>query len=50
MLFGRSRHRWEDKIKIYLIETLCEDMDWIEWDHDMVSGRILLTQVNFVCR
>jgi hypothetical protein len=27
---GRSRHRWEDKIKADLQEVECESRDWIE--------------------
>jgi hypothetical protein len=26
---GRSRHRWEDNIKMDLKEIECEDVDWI---------------------
>ena len=27
---GRTRHRWEDNIKMDLQEVGCGDMDWIE--------------------
>ena len=27
---GRTRHRWEDNIKMDLHEVGCGDMDWIE--------------------
>jgi hypothetical protein len=27
---GRTRHRWEDNIKMYLQEVGCGGMDWIE--------------------
>jgi hypothetical protein len=31
---GRSRRRWEDNIKMYLQEVVCESMDWIDWLQD----------------
>ena len=27
---GRPRRRWEDNIKMYLLEVVCVGMDWIE--------------------
>jgi hypothetical protein len=27
---GRTRHRWEDNIKMDIQEVLCESIDWIE--------------------
>jgi hypothetical protein len=35
--FGRTRHRWEDNIKMYLQEVGCGVMDWIELAHDRDS-------------
>ena len=32
--FGRTRHRWEDYIKMDLQEVRCGGMDWIELDQD----------------
>ena len=32
--FGRFRHRWEDKIKMYLREVGLEGMDWIDLAED----------------
>jgi hypothetical protein len=32
--FGRSRHRFEDNIKIDLQEVGCGGMDWIELTQD----------------
>jgi hypothetical protein len=33
---GRNRHRWEDNVKMDLIEISCVDVDWIylyeAWD------------------
>ena len=31
---GRSRHRWEDNIKMDLQEVRCGVVDWIELAHD----------------
>jgi hypothetical protein len=36
---GRSKHRWEDTIKMELIE--CEFMDWIYLAQDKASGEPL---------
>ena len=33
-LFGRSRRRWEDNIKMDLQEVECGGMDWIELAQD----------------
>jgi len=27
---GRPRHRWEDNIKMHLLEVGCGGMDWME--------------------
>jgi hypothetical protein len=32
--FGRTRHRWEDNIKIDLQEVGCGGIDWIELAQD----------------
>jgi hypothetical protein len=32
--FGRSRHRWEDNIRMDLGETGWEDVDWIHLTQD----------------
>ena len=32
--FGRSRHRWEDTIKMDLQEMGCEGMEWIDLAQD----------------
>jgi hypothetical protein len=31
---GRPRRRWEDGIRIYLTETGCGDVDWIQMAQD----------------
>jgi hypothetical protein len=31
---GRTRHSWEDNIKVNLQEVGCGDMDWIGLDQD----------------
>ena len=33
-LLGRTRHRWEDNIKMVLQEVGCGGMDWIELAQD----------------
>jgi len=42
---GRSRHRWEDNIKMDLQEVGCEDMDWIELAQDKDRWRALMNAV-----
>jgi hypothetical protein len=42
---GRSRHRWEDNIKMGLQEVGCGGMDWIELDQDRDRWRALLNVV-----
>ena len=42
---GRSRHRWEDNIKMYLTEVGCGDMDWIELAQDRDRWRALVKAV-----
>jgi hypothetical protein len=39
--FGRTRHRWEDNIKMDLQEMGCGDMDWIELAQDRDRWRAL---------
>jgi len=42
---GRTRHRWEDNIKIDLQEVECGDVDWIELAQDRDSWRELVNSV-----
>ena len=42
---GRSRHRWEDNIKMYLQEMGCRSMDLIELAQDRDRGRALVIAV-----
>ena len=42
---GRTRHRWEDNIKMHLQEVGCGDMDWIELDQDRDRRRALVNAV-----
>jgi hypothetical protein len=35
---GRPKRRWEDNIKLDLLEVGCEGVDWIELAQDMDSG------------
>ena len=42
---GRSRHRWEDSIKIYLQEVGCGGMDWIELAQDSYTWWALVNAV-----
>ena len=39
---GRSRHRWENNIKMDLQEVGWGDMDWIDLAQNMKGGRHLL--------
>ena len=39
---GRSRHRWEDNIKMDLQEVGCGCMDWIELPQDRNRWRALV--------
>jgi hypothetical protein len=42
---GRSRHRWEDNIKMDLQDVVFGNMDWIELVQDRDSWRALVTAV-----
>ena len=42
---GRSRHRWEDNIKMDLQGVGCGGMDWIELVQDRDRWRALVTAV-----
>jgi len=42
---GRSRRRWEDKIKMDLKEVGCEGMDWIELAQDRDKWRAFVNAV-----
>ena len=42
---GRSRHRWEDNIKMDLQEVGCEGMDWIDLVQDRDRWRALVNAV-----
>jgi len=37
---GRSRFRWQDKIKMDLQEVKCGGMDWIKLAHDTGGGHL----------
>jgi len=39
---GRPTHRWEDNIKMDLLEVGCGVMDWIELDQDRDRWRALV--------
>jgi len=41
----RSRHRWEDNIKMDLQEVGCEGMDWMELAQDRDSWWTLVNAV-----
>jgi hypothetical protein len=42
---GRSRHRWEENIKVDLEEVGCEGMDWIDVAQDRDRWRALVKAV-----
>jgi hypothetical protein len=42
---GRSRRRWEDNIKMDLLEIGFGDVDWINWAHDRDRWRALVNTV-----
>jgi len=42
---GRSRHRWEDNIKMGLQEVGCGGMDWIKMAQDTNRWRALVNVV-----
>jgi hypothetical protein len=42
---GRPRHRWEDSIKMDLLEVGCVGMDWIELAQDSDRWRALVNAV-----
>jgi len=42
---GRSRHRWEDNIKMDLQEMGCGGMDWIELAQDRDRWQALVNAV-----
>ena len=42
---GRSRHRWEENIKLNLQEVGCEGMDWIEVAQDRDRWRTVVNAV-----
>ena len=44
-LLGRPRRRWEDNIKIDLLEVGCGGMDWIDLDQDRDRWRALVSAV-----
>jgi hypothetical protein len=39
---GRPRRRWEDNIKMDLMETGFRDVDWIHWSQDRDMWRALV--------
>jgi len=39
---GRTRHRWEENIKMDLQEVGCQGMDWIELAQDRESWQALV--------
>jgi hypothetical protein len=43
--FGRPRCRWEDNIKMDLLEVGCGSMDWIELPQDRDRWRALVNAV-----
>jgi hypothetical protein len=44
-LFGRPSHRWEDNVRMNLIETGREAVDWIHLAQDKDQWRTLVNMV-----
>jgi hypothetical protein len=44
-LLGRPRRRWEDTIKVDLLEVGCGCVDWIELAQNRDRWRALVTEV-----
>jgi hypothetical protein len=42
---GRTRHRWEDNIRMDLLEVRCEGMDWVDVTQDRERWRALVNAV-----
>jgi hypothetical protein len=42
---GRPRHRWEDNIKMYLLEVGCRVVDWIYLAQDRDRWQALMNAV-----
>jgi hypothetical protein len=42
---GRPRRRWEDNIKMYLLEVGCGSMDWMDLVENRDRWRALVTAV-----
>jgi hypothetical protein len=42
---GRPRRRWEDNIKMNLLEVGCGGSEWIEVDEDRDRGRAVVNAV-----
>ena len=42
---GRTRHRWEDNIKMVLQEVGCGSVDWIDLARDRDRWRALVNAV-----
>jgi len=43
--FRRPKHRWEDNIKMDILEVGCRGMDWIELTQDRDRWRALVNAV-----
>ena len=43
--FGRPRHRWENNIKMDLLEVGCGGMDWIDLTQNGKSWRAVVNNV-----
>ena len=44
-LLGRLRYRWEDNIKMDVLEVGCQDMDWIDLSQYRDRWRALVNAV-----
>ena len=44
-MFGRTRRRWEDNIKMDLQEVMCGGLDWIEVTQDSNRWRAFVNAV-----
>jgi hypothetical protein len=38
--FWKTKHKWEDNIKMGIEGIMCEDVDWIHLIYDRIQGKV----------